>query len=254
MFSRRAWLLAVLPVALAVGCKADIEHGLDERQANRSVVLLDEAGIAADKTEEDRGTFVLAVPRADAARAVSVLAAHDLPRPAQKGIAETFASGSLLPSPIEEQARLLAATAAELERTLEGLPGVLSARVHLAAPSPGALPGLPTDPDAKRRTASVLIKADRPLPIGDADVRLMVAGAVAELGAADVTVVVARVSAPSATSELVQLGPLRVSRESRLYGLIILVAGLGIILGLAVMLAVVVRRRWIVGQSRNTNG
>ena len=247
--SMRSALCGLLLVGTVGGCKADIEHGLDERQANRSMLLLDEAGISADKTEEDRGTFVLAVPRADAARAVSVLAAHDLPRPAQKGIAETFASGSLLPSPIEEQARLLAATAAELERTLEGLPGVLSARVHLAAPAPGPLPGLETSAKG-RTTASVLVKVDRPLPIGDGEVRQIVAGAVPELVVSDVSVVVARVSSGVAAEPLVQLGPLRVSRDSRVYGLVFAVGALALILALALALGVTVRRR----QSRSTNG
>src|SRR5262245_5036812 len=123
-------------LALAVGvtgCGVELEHGLDERQANQVASLLETEGISADKVVEDAqgGTFKVVVPRADAPRAFQLLEAHDLPRRGQRGLQETYADGTLLPSGIEERARLASAIQADLERTLQGIPGVTAARVHV---------------------------------------------------------------------------------------------------------------------------
>jgi type III secretion protein J len=194
------------------GCGIELEHGLDERQANQVASLLESQGIAADKTPEESGSYKITVARANSARAFSLLEAHDLPKRGEKGLAETFSAGGLLPSAVEERARLGAALSAELEHTLEGLPGVTSARVHLALPEVDPLVGEGARP---RPTASVLLKTTQPLPVADGELRRLVAGAVNGLQPADVGVVVATAPAPAAAAAFEQVGPVRVAHESR---------------------------------------
>jgi type III secretion protein J len=202
---------AVFLILFAAGCGLDLEHGLDEHQANQVVSLLESQGITAEKSLED-GSFKITVPRQDGPRAFSLLEAHDLPKRGQKGIAETFSAGGILPSTVEEHARFGAALSAELEHTLEGVPGVSSARVHLALPEVDPLVGEAGRP---RPTASVMLKATSALTVSEAEVKKLVAGAVNGLQAADVGVVIANVTAPSAPLAFDKVGPVRVAHESK---------------------------------------
>ena len=115
------------------------------------------AGISADKTPEDgqANAYKIVVARAEAGRAFALLEAHDLPKRSWRGLSDTFSGGTLLPSPTEDRARYGAALAAELERSLEEIPGVVSARVHLALPPEESLVG---EAAHARPTASVLLK------------------------------------------------------------------------------------------------
>src|SRR5262245_51080348 len=215
------------------GCGVELEHGLDERQANQVVALLEQNGVGADKEREQSGAFTIVIGRGDAARAFALLEANDLPRHGQKGLAETFGSGGILPSAVEERARLAAALASELERTLEAVPSVRTARVHLALPEPTPL-GEGGDP---RPTASVLLKAARSpasaMPISESEVRRIVAGAVHGLQAADVSVVIAPVVPEGTAPPLDRLGPVRVAHESRTTLAAFATGGLALILVLS---------------------
>jgi type III secretion protein J len=124
-------------VALAA-CTPDVGllHGLDERQANEVLVVLDASGLAAEKVREDGpgGAWSVEVPAPDAARAHRLLSERELPRARAAGFDEVFAGGSMVPTPAEEHARWLHALSGELARSIESLDGVLEARVHLGLP------------------------------------------------------------------------------------------------------------------------
>src|SRR5262245_18806382 len=112
------WLGVV--ALLGAGCGVELEHGLDERQANDVLGALAEGGLQVDKLPEDvPGRYTIVVDRDQTGRATSILRELELPREPRKGITETFAGNGLLPSPLEERARYAAALAVELERTLE---------------------------------------------------------------------------------------------------------------------------------------
>jgi type III secretion protein J len=242
---RSSALLALASAsALAAGCGGvELEHGLDESQANRVAAVLDRAGIAVEKVASQAtqgGAYTIVVPRADLARAVSLLEAHDLPRRGQRGLGETFAEPAILPSAVEERARLAAALAADLERTLAGLPDVLSARVHLALPDADPL-GVAPSPSAP--TASVVLRVARPLGTTDAELRALVAGAVSGLDPKAVQLVVAVVppAAPAGAS-LARIGPFQVAEGSRRPLVLALGAALALIVVLAAALAAVALR------------
>jgi type III secretion protein J len=228
----------IASLLLCAGCGVELEHGLDERQANQVAALLEGAGLSADKLADDSSTggggYKIVVARGEVARAFALLESRDLPRRGQKGLAETFSDSSLMPSPVEERARYAAALGAELERTLESMPGVIAARVHLALAADDPLSAAPRT----RPTASVLIKsrASGGAPASEADVRRLIAGAVPTLAADDVSVVFAAAPPDETPPPLDHFGPIRVAHGSRSTATALASASLALILLLSIAL------------------
>jgi type III secretion protein J len=204
-----------LIAALLVGCAVPVAAGLDEPDANRVVVALDRAKIDAAKEADPggEGKFRVNVARDDIARALSALQSEGLPRARPRGVLDTMDRGALVPSQAQEQAQLLAGLAGDLERTLEDVDGVLSARVHLNVPVKDPL----RDVSTGKATASVLLeyRGTTP-PLRNEEVQRLVAGGVGGLQPGDVALVtLSRVAPPrAAESELVHVGPLAVARGS----------------------------------------
>ncbi len=228
----------IASLLVCAGCGVELEHGLDERQANQVAALLEGAGLSADKLADDQGGYKIVVGRGEVARAFALLESRDLPRRGQKGLAETFADSSLMPSAVEERARYAAALSAELERTLEAMPGVIAARVHLALPADDPLSAAPRT----RPTASVLLKSRAPAPASEADVRRLVAGAVPTLAAADVSVVFAAAPLDEGPPPLDHFGPLRLSHDSRPTATALASVSLALILLLSIALVLTTLR------------
>jgi type III secretion protein J len=236
-----------LGVALAIGgCRAAIESGLPEGEANRALVALDRHGIHAVKEAEaaagDEPTYTVLVAGEDVAAALEVLHAEDVPSRPEPGLHEVFGEGSLVPTATEERARLTAALGGELARTIEAIDGVLDARVHVALPDDG---GRLLDDAPSRPRASVLVRwRGEHQPYDDAAIRQLVAGAIQGMEAADVAIVGVRApEAAESTTHLTSIGPIAVARGSATA----LKATFGTLLGtnvvLAIALAMVFARR-----------
>ena len=185
--------LAFVLGVLAVGCSAEVQHGLDERQANEIQTVLLERGFRARKrVEEGRPpTWAVEVEPADAADAVRVLAELGLPRPRPAGVRELLKPG-LVPDPLEQHALLLEAQSGELSRTLEGVDGVVSARVHLVRPQPTRA-GVPPAPTKAAVYLRVQPAAAAHLAVRRDELRALVAGSVEGLEPAAVTLVLSEV-------------------------------------------------------------
>ena len=245
---RRAVLLAALLLQVTA-CSANILHGVDERAANEATASLERAGIGAEKVPDEGAaagagaTYTIRVASGDGTRAVDLLRALGLPRDRRRGFSETYSQPSLIPTPSEERARYLDATAGEIERTLESIDGVVSARVHLVLEESD-----PLAVDAKQKTparAAVLIKARRgSVPIGDLDVQKLVAGSVAGLEPASVGVVMTPAADPGevAAAALSPVGPIRITPGTRPL-LLGAVAGVLVLLALLAGLLLVTARR-----------
>jgi type III secretion protein J len=240
---------AVMMGALA-GCSTSVLHGIDERAANEATAALERAGIGAEKVPDDAmaggsagASFTVRVTSGDASRAVDLLHALGLPRQPRRGFAETYGQPSLIPTPSEERARYLNATAGEIEKTLETIDGVVNARVHLALEEadPLSLDGKPREGSR----AAVLLKA-RPgsAPIAERDVQKLVAGSVAGLDPAAVGVVVTAAAEPqeAGRAPLAPLGPLRISAGTRPVLIAVLAGALALLAVLAGLLLVLARR------------
>ncbi len=173
------------------GCAAEIQHGLEESQANEIVAVLRDAGIMAEKKKEKGRvpTFTITVPRKDAANAFSVLSARNLPKQPRKGVYELFGKSSLVPTSTEEHMKKVYALQSELAKTLEKMEGVLDARVHLVIPRKDFFRD--TEEPGEKSGASVFLKI-----IPDQDVapvpsiQELVAGAVSGLEPGGVSVLI----------------------------------------------------------------
>jgi type III secretion protein J len=238
-------VLWTVVVVLAIGCSTPIQHGLDETTANEVLTALERGGIEACKTRDESNgeAFVISVPKVQALRALQVLQSLGLPRGRRSGFGEVYKQASLVPTPTEDRARYLGALAGEIERTLETVDGVVTARVHLVLPEPD-----PLAVDGKPRVAAqaaVLLKV-RPAPaaLREADVQKLVAGSVPGLLPEAVAVVVTPAAeAPSQRAPaLASVGPVQVDPASRKLLLAGLLVGLAIIATLAVLLLITARR------------
>ena len=120
----------------------------------------------------------------------------------------------------------------------------MSARVHLVLPEPD-----PLALDGKPRVAAqaaILLKAraGQPSPIGERDVQKLVAGSVPGLDLSAVAVVVTpALELPTATgANLVALGPLRMTPDSRGAVVVGLVTAFALVALLAVLVLMLSRR------------
>jgi type III secretion protein J len=208
-------LLVLVSTLLLAGCAVPVANGLDESDANRIVLALDRSSIDATKEVDPavEGKFRVFVGRDDAARALTAMRDEELPRPHTLGVLDALDKGALVPSQAAEHAEFIAGLAGDLERSLEGVDGVLSARVHLNVPAPDPL----RDTQPAKPTASVLFehRGSTP-PLSSESVQRLVAGGVPGLLPADVSVVpVSRpVAVIAAESQLAHVGPIAVARAS----------------------------------------
>lgn len=210
----RGALLLVAALS-AAGCSVPVAGALDEAHASAVVVALERAGIAADKEPDptSEAHFRVNVDRDEAARALAVLREEELPSRASPGVLDALGKGSIVPSALSERAQWIAGLSGELERTLGGVDGVLSARVHLSLPSDDPL----DDGPRTKATASVLLKhRGATPPLDPNEVRRLVAGAAPGLAPDDVAVVlVARPAPPAAPDHgLARIGPIAATRGS----------------------------------------
>jgi type III secretion protein J len=212
---KRARLLLLLP--LLAGCSVPVAGALDDGEANRVVVALEKASVDATKEPDPaaEGKWRVEVLRDDVPRALAIMRDEELPRVAPPGVLDAIGKGSLVPSEAAEHAQLVAGIAGDLERSLQGIDGVLSARVHLNVPSPSPL----RDVALPRGSASVLLEHRGSTPPISADsVQRLVAGGVAGLLPTDVAVVLVSRSAPAAGGagggDLGHVGPIAVARTS----------------------------------------
>jgi type III secretion protein J len=217
--TKALWRMRILVLALALfalaACSVPVEAGLDDVEANRVFVALDHANVGASKDPDPaaEGKWRISVPRDEMARALSILREEGLPRREPPPILDALGKGSLVPSESLEHAQLVAGIAAEMERTLQGIEGVMDARVHLSVPQANPL-GDSTPP---RGTASVLLEHRGATPPISADsVQRLVAGGVTGMLPTDVVVVMLPHTAPADVpgGDLAHVGPITVARSS----------------------------------------
>ncbi len=234
---------------LVSACDVPVQYALDEAAANEVVTALERANIAAAKAREEGGgnepTFMVTVTnREDVRRAIELLRNQGLPRIKRSGLAETYGQPSLVPSATEERARFVRALGNDIERTLETIDGVVSARVHLVPPETD-----PLSPDAKARVeaqAGVLIKMrfGYEFPLSGPDIQKLVAGAVGGLKPQNVSVVVTQAPnwASGGQTSLISIGPIRMTPGSRTLLFSALLIVLGVVAVLALVLLLMARR------------
>jgi type III secretion system YscJ/HrcJ family lipoprotein len=124
---------ALLLVALLAGCQdEDLLKGLDQRQANEVIAVMQRNNIGAKKIDHGKTGFSVAVRRPDFVAAVDLLNIYNLPPQPRVEISQMFPAGSLVSSPRAEKARLYSAIEQRLQQSLESMDGIVSSRVHVS--------------------------------------------------------------------------------------------------------------------------
>jgi type III secretion protein J len=227
---------ALLALLLLAGCKTELNHGLDEREANEIVALLLKSGIPASREMDAKDhTMTVYVAQDRFAEAVDIVSAHGLPRTRYASIPDVFKGGSLVASPLEERAKMIYALEEGLAHSISDIDGVLTARVNLVLPDND-----PLRRDTTPSSASVLIRYAPGTPIErlTPQIKLLVANGVSGLTYDNVTVVLSQVAADTTpripASDLIEpVAGLWVAHDSVAALQAVLVAGAGLLAMLA---------------------
>jgi type III secretion protein J len=183
-------LIVALALFLA-GCRSQIQHGLDERDANEVVTALVSRGFDARKVAEKgkKPTWAVELDDEHATDALRVLSELKLPRPPRTTTREVTSQVALIETPAAERLRQMEALEGDIEQMLEGMDGVASAGVELvvpAAPRPGQLP-VPSKASALLRVHPASLER---LQQQREAIRALIAGSVEGLKADDVVVMI----------------------------------------------------------------
>ncbi len=200
MTLRTSGLLLVAALALS-GCSIDLQHNLTEQDANDIYVLLVENGISAKKVKEEGGnepTYLINVPKQDAASAAKLLNEYSLPRPKPATFGKIADKKSFVPTATEERAMMLEALAGEVSTALNKVDGVLEAKAIVMLPERNDL----SQPDKRPQpSASVFVKyrpnAEGRPPLDERAVKAFVSTAVEDLKVENVTVLMTPAQPPS---------------------------------------------------------
>jgi type III secretory pathway lipoprotein EscJ len=161
--------LLVLAV-LACGCKETILHDLSELQANQVRIVLSRSNISAEKVREGN-VWSVTVPSSRATAALALLAEERVLKPRPE-IEED--SNSFIQSYEERTRKQERSLAVGLEHTLERIPGILEARVHLHFSRERMLQLVPEQP---KHSASVVLLIPERTKLDESHIQALVAGA-----------------------------------------------------------------------------
>lgn len=149
------------------GCETQktIVNGLDEREANEILVLLQSKDITAYKIKEKEAAgagagakevlWDIAVDTQEATEAMAILSANGLPRRRGQNLLQLFSAGGLVPSEMQEKIRYQAGLADQIASTIRKIDGIVDADIQLSFPEEDPLN--PNRPKGQV-TASVYVK------------------------------------------------------------------------------------------------
>lgn len=191
-----------LGALLLSACSIELQHDLNEQDANEIYVLLEQNGISPKKTKEEGGNeprYLISVPKADAAAAARLLREYSLPRTRFGGLLAIGKGKGMIPTQVEERAIFLDGLGGEVSNALNLVDGILEARTVVNIPAYNDL----TQPDKKPKpSASVFLKyrlsAEGKPPLDEMQVKRFVASAVEELQPENVTIIMTQAVLPDA--------------------------------------------------------
>ncbi len=150
----RIGLAAIGATLLLAGCgQAELYGGLDEREVNEMLAVVESNGIDASKASKDGESWSLKTSSQDFPEAVAVLNRAGYPKEDFASLGDLFKKEGFVSSPLEERARLVYGLQEELSHTISSIDGVVQARVHLAVPESD-----PLSETQKPSSASVFVK------------------------------------------------------------------------------------------------
>lgn len=113
------------------GCYTDIVDSVTMRESIRIESILIENGVLPQSVKAKDG-YTIKVRSEDRLKAISLLSFYELPSRVDMNIEDLFPPGELVASPFAEKNRLIYGVSNNLKKTIETVPGVISASVDLA--------------------------------------------------------------------------------------------------------------------------
>lgn len=243
--SKHCLAAITLMCLLLGGCgeQADVVMVNSEKEANLILVEFENRGIASPSksqlTVDRKIVWSIRCSPEQASQARQILVKLDLPREERGGLESMINSTGLIPTKTDERAKLMHATAQELETTFETYDRVVRARVHVVIPDTDM--SLTADPaKAPQPSATVLLKyrvretaADKSdsnpnaagPPMKEEDVQQIVAKSVAGLESTNVFVTF---TSTEVTAPIVEAPVAVAGSKKMLYQLFAAVALLGV--------------------------
>lgn len=113
------------------GCYTDIVDDVSMRESIKIESILIENGILPQSVKTKDG-YTIQVKEEDRLKSISLLSFYELPSKNEVEIQDLFPAGELVSSPFAEKNRLIYGVSNNLKKTIETVPGVISASVDLA--------------------------------------------------------------------------------------------------------------------------
>jgi len=197
LFLKPVFLCLMFLTLAACSTQQAIINGVEERDANEIVVLLESKGIKATKQlavaapgggGRSAQLWNIAVDPAQMIEAMAILNAAGLPRVSGQSLLDLFSDSGLVPTEMQQKIRYQAGLAQQITNTIRQIDGVIDATVQLSFP--------PDDATNQAITASVYVKhngiLDNPNSQLVTKIKQLVAGSVSGLSIDNVTVVADR--------------------------------------------------------------
>lgn len=185
----------LIAVALSACGSVALYHNLNEYEANRILVLLDDNNIKASKEKDTEGrevTWTVMVSTRDESAARRLLVKHNLPQRPVPGLYEVYEEKGLIPTPDEQRGRYLVGTKGELVKALRKFAGVHDVDVVLNIPKKEEISL--GESEKVRPSASVVLRVGDPrafrMEWTEESVKRFVANAIPEMDPNDVIVVI----------------------------------------------------------------
>lgn len=162
----------MLLLVCSAGCKETVLHGIDESRANQLSILLDQIGIASSK-HASGPNWDLRVARSDLGPALRAIEnSRMLTRGENRHKPQ---ESSFIPSDNQQLQAAERQLSWSIEETLERIPGVVEAKVHLWLNKPTQF-GLSAQ-DNSARSASALLLTEPTAALNLVELKLLLAGA-----------------------------------------------------------------------------
>lgn len=113
------------------GCYTDIVDNVTMRESIKIESILIANGVLPQSIKAKDG-YTIKVKNEDRLKAISLLSFYELPSQVDMSIEDLFPPGELVASPFAEKNRLIYGVSNNLKKTIETVPGVISASVDLA--------------------------------------------------------------------------------------------------------------------------
>ncbi|EDE2462466.1 EscJ/YscJ/HrcJ family type III secretion inner membrane ring protein [Salmonella enterica subsp. enterica] len=214
------YLSFLLVLICLSGCKEKkLLQDLDQYQANEVISVLQQHNVRADKIDNGKKGFSVTVAEPDFTAAVYWVKVYELPPRPRIEIAQMFPADALVSSPRAEKARLYSAIEQRLEQSLQTLPGIISARVHISYDIDAGESGRPSVP--VHLSALAVYERGTPLGLQISDIKRFLKNSFANVEYDNISVILSerredefRVSGPRPGRQDVSAGVLAVVAAS----------------------------------------